>query len=245
MRTRVRHAVRLSLAVPLFCALSLSAGASDPPRIVPAALPSGIVINIPQRSLFLMSDGRVVVRYPVGLGRPSWPTFIGAFTIATKEVDPVWDVPVSIQEEQRRAGKPVLTRVAPGRDNPLGKYWLGLSVAGYGIHGTNAPSTVPTFQSHGCIRMLARDIEALFSRVEVGTNGVSIYEPILVALLDGELWLEAHPDIYRRDRRDALGYVTIEAARLAPFRSLDVATIRRMLHERDGVAQRIDRPVAP
>ena len=122
---------------------------------------------------------------------------------------------------------------------------LGLSVAGYGIHGTNAPATVSTFQTHGCIRMLAADIEDLFARVEVGTAGVSVYEPIVIALLDGELWMEAHPDIYRRDRRDALGFVTIEAARLAPLRALDVTTINVLLRQRNGVPQRIDGPFVP
>ena len=245
MANRRRYARGGVLAIALYGALAIMDGASDPPRLAPIALRSGIVINIPQRMLFVMSEGGVVARYPVGLGRPDWPTFIGPFTIEVKEIDPVWDVPLTIQEEQRRAGQPVLTRVLPGPGNPLGKYWLGLSITGYGIHGTNAPGTVSTFQTHGCVRMLAPDIEDLFARVEVGTPGVSVYEPILIALHDGELWMEAQPDVYRRDRRDALGYITIEAARLAPSRSLDESVVIRMLEERAGVPQRIDQPSAP
>ena len=228
------------LAIALNCAVAPRA-TSDPPQLGPRALDSGIVINIPQRTLFLMTSGVVAGRYPVGLGRPDWPTFVGPFTVISKEIDPVWDVPVSIQEEQRRSGKRVLTRVPPGPANPLGKYWLGLSVAGYGIHGTNAPASISKFQTHGCIRMLAADIEDLFTRVEVGTPGVSVYEPILIGLHQGEIWMEAHPDVYQRDRRDVLGYVTIEAARLAPTRLLDADLIVRVLKERSGVPQRIDR----
>ena len=244
MRIGGGRMVRTGLGAALL-ALSLTAAAADPSHLAPTVLSSGVVINIPQRRLFLMSEGRTVVDYPVALGRPDWPTFVGPFTVIAKEVDPVWDVPISIQEEQRRRGQPVLTRVAPGPNNPLGKYWLGLSAAGYGIHGTNAPATIPTFQTHGCIRMLAPDIKDLFARVEVGTVGMAIYEPILVALLEGDLWMESHPDIYKRDHREAFDFVTGEAARLAPFRSLDVTTITRMLVERDGVPRRIDRPVAP
>jgi L,D-transpeptidase ErfK/SrfK len=198
------------------------------------------VINIPQRLLFLMADGAIVAHYPVGLGRPDWPTFVGAFTIAAKEVDPVWDVPPTIQEELRRAGKPVVTRVPPGPANPLGQYWLGLSVVGYGIHGTNAPDSISKFQTHGCIRMRAADIEDLFDRVEIGTPGASIYEPIVFGNIDGALWMEAHPDVYRRDRRDLLGYVTIEAARLDPTVSLDLEVVKRLLKERAGRPERID-----
>jgi L,D-transpeptidase ErfK/SrfK len=220
--------------------LTIGTTASDQPLLWPPALRSGILINIPQRLLFLIAGGDVVARYPVGLGRPDWPTFIGEFTIAIKEVDPVWDVPVSIQEELRLAGRPVVTRVPPGPANPLGKYWLGLSVAGYGIHGTNAPASISKFQTHGCIRMLAADIEDLFARVEVGTAGATIYEPIVMDDIDGALWMEAHPDIYRRDRRDLLGYVAIEAARLNPRASLNTGVVKRLLKERRGRPERID-----
>jgi L,D-transpeptidase ErfK/SrfK len=223
----------------IVCGFAVTRAASNPPLLAPLTLHSGIVVNIPQGSLFLISQGAVVARYPVGLGRPSWPTFVGPFIIEAKEVDPIWDVPLSIQDELRRAGKPVLTRVLPGPANPLGKYWLGLDVTGYGIHGTNAPASISKFQTHGCIRMLSADIEDLFGRVEVGTRGMSVYEPILLGDVDGELWLEAHPDVYRRDRRDALGYVTTEAARLAPNATLDIDVVRQMLKDRTGHAARI------
>ena len=240
MTTQQRHLACGVLATALVCVLTSGSPASDQPQLAPLTLRTGVVINIPQRLLFVMEDGAAVRRYPVGLGRPDWPTFVGAFTIAVKEVDPVWDVPLSIQEELRRAGKPVTTRVAPGPANPLGKYWLGLSVAGYGIHGTNVPASIWKFQTHGCIRMLAADIEDLFARVEVGTVGVTIYEPIVIGIIDGALWMEAHPDIYRRDRRDLLGYVTIEAARLTPGGPWNRDVVTRLLKERTGRPERID-----
>ena len=141
----------------------------DGRHLVPHALSSGIVLNIPQRMLFVMEAGAVVASYPVGLGRPDWPTFVGAFTVVAAEADPVWDVPPSIQEEQRRDGKEVLTRVAPGPTNPLGKYWFGLSVPGFGIHGTNARLSIYRFETHGCVRLHPDDIADLWSRVAVGT----------------------------------------------------------------------------
>jgi L,D-transpeptidase ErfK/SrfK len=228
------------LTAAFACVLTIGATATDRPQLVPPALRSGIVINIPQRLLFLMAEGAVVAQYPVGLGRRDWPTFVGEFTIAIKEVDPVWDVPLSIQEELRLAGKPVVTRVPPGPANPLGKYWLGLSVAGYGIHGTNAPASVSKFLTHGCIRMLAADIEDLFERVEIGTRGAIIYEPIVINDIDGALWMEAHPDTYRRDRRDLVDYVTFEAARLNPSATLNPKALKRLLKERTGRPARID-----
>ena len=58
--------------------------------------------------------------------------------------------------------------IPSGKDNPVGTRWVGLSRKGYGIHGTNAPRSVGHAASHGCIRLRNRDIEKLFTMVQVG-----------------------------------------------------------------------------
>jgi hypothetical protein len=45
---------------------------------------------------------------------------------------------------------------------------MGLSIPGYGIHGTNVPSSIGKAASHGCIRMAKKDLEELYPMVEVG-----------------------------------------------------------------------------
>jgi L,D-transpeptidase ErfK/SrfK len=234
-RGRHRIVILAGLAV---CTAVLAA--ADTRHLAPQAVADGVVLNLPQRMLFVMRAGDVVARYLVAVGTPEWPTFIGPFTIDVKETDPVWEVPPSIQEEQRRQGKPVLTRVLPGPTNPLGKYWLGLSEPGYGFHGTNAPASIGKFTTHGCIRLRAKDLEELFARIEVGTPGVSIYEPVIVAVVGRELWLEAHRDAYRIDTRDVFAYVLEQAQAVAPALTVHHDLVRRMLRERDGRARRID-----
>jgi lipoprotein-anchoring transpeptidase ErfK/SrfK len=59
--------------------------------------------------------------------------------------------------------------VAPGKNNPIGTRWMGLSKDGYGIHGTNAPASIGHAASHGCIRMRQQDLEELFDLIPVGT----------------------------------------------------------------------------
>jgi L,D-transpeptidase ErfK/SrfK len=205
----------------------------DNRHLVPAGRPDGITINIPQRRLFVVRDGVLMASYPIGLGKPTWPTFTGPFAIAVKEIDPVWDVPPSIQEEMRRTGRKVLTRVGPGPSNPLGRYWLGLTVPGYGIHGTVAPSSIYRFQSHGCIRLHNEDVETLFAQVSVGTPGESIYEPVLLRVDGDAILLEAHRDIYNR-ARDAESRVVAHAATLGVEDRLDLYAVRQVLHRRDG-----------
>ena len=104
-----------------------------------------------------------------------------------------------IQEEMRREGNPVLTTVPPGPANPLGRHWIGLTLPGVGIHGTNVPESIYRSTTHGCIRMHPEYVAALLEEVAVGESGMTIYEPILVAVTaDGRIFLEVHPDIYKR-----------------------------------------------
>jgi L,D-transpeptidase ErfK/SrfK len=94
-------------------------------------------------------------------------------------------------------GYEVLTKVPPGPKNPLGKYFMGTTASGVGIHATNRPWSVGYYVSHGCIRMLPHEIEQLFPQVEVGTPVKIIYRPIKLALTpQGRVYLEAIPNIY-------------------------------------------------
>ena len=171
----------------------------DNRHIVPGPLPNGIIVNLPQRLLFLCQDGQVVAWYPVAIGRASWQTPTGSYKIVTKEKNPTWEVPRSIQQEMRSKGERVRTKVLPGPDNPLGNYWLGLSLSCCGIHGTNAPQSIYTFQTHGCIRLAPQNAADLFSRVAVGLPVEIVYEPVLMARDEyGMAFLEVHPDVYGR-----------------------------------------------
>lgn len=171
----------------------------DNRHIVPAALDSAeLVVNVPQRMVFHRRGDGSAVGYPIAVGRPGWPTPTGAFTVMVLERHPTWEVPRSILEESRRAGRIQPPVVPPGPNNPLGDFWIGLSLAGIGIHATNAPSSIFRTASHGCIRVHPDDIAQLFDRVEVGAAGRIIYEPVLLTVVDEEVYLEVHRDVYRR-----------------------------------------------
>ena len=45
---------------------------------------------------------------------------------------------------------------------------MGLSIPGYGIHGTNEPGSIGKAASHGCIRMGKADLEEFYALVAVG-----------------------------------------------------------------------------
>uniref|UniRef100_Q01NJ9 ErfK/YbiS/YcfS/YnhG family protein n=1 Tax=Solibacter usitatus (strain Ellin6076) TaxID=234267 RepID=Q01NJ9_SOLUE len=113
-----------------------------------------IVVSIPDRKLAVMEDDRVLRVFETAVGAPKSPSPTGTYTIINSIADPTWYTKGKI--------------VPPGKCNPLGTRWLGLSVKGYGIHGTNVPSSIGRNASHGCIRMRNRDVEELFKMVAVG-----------------------------------------------------------------------------
>ena len=115
-----------------------------------------LIVSIPARKIVLMEDGRVTKIYPIAVGKKSTPSPNGNFHIASRVVKPTWYQP----------GK----MVGPGPANPLGTRWMGLGYKGYGIHGTNVPSSIGKAASHGCIRMRQRDVEELFELISVGTK---------------------------------------------------------------------------
>ena len=210
-------------------------------HIVPFFLDEGILINVPQRILFLFEGGALAAWYPVGLGRADWQTATGRFQVETKTRRPTWHVPASIQREMRQHGETVRTEVPPGAANPLGEYWIGLTGSSCGIHGTNAPTSIYTFRTHGCIRLHPDDVADLFSRVSIGTPVWVVYEPVLLARQqDGTVFLEVTPDIYRR-ARNARNIVGELAAREGLAGVLDETRVAEVLVSREGVARRVDR----
>lgn len=193
----------------------------DNRHIVPDGMSHGILINLPQRMLFRMADGGLQAAYPVALGRPDWPTPTGEVTVTSRVEGKTWFVPQSIQEEMLREGQEVQTQVPPGPDNPLGKHWLGLSLPGYGIHGTIAPQSIYQFRSHGCIRLHPDDAAELFGAVQEGDAGVIIYQPVLLfSSPDERVFLEVHRDIYKK--------------------GIDVYALARELADVAGVSEQID-----
>src|SRR5215510_12979739 len=113
-----------------------------------------VLISIPDRQLALVDDGKVVKTYPIAVGADDTPSPEGDFTIISRVSDPSWT----------HKGKVV----APGKNNPVGTRWIGLSLKGYGIHGTNAPRSIGKAASHGCFRLGKKDVEELFTLVRVG-----------------------------------------------------------------------------
>jgi L,D-transpeptidase ErfK/SrfK len=171
-------------------------------HILPPGPHEGIVVNLPEHRLYYFPKPKrggpiEVITYPVSIGKMDWRTPLGLTHVIAKQKDPTWFPPESVRKEHAEAGDPLPAKVPPGPANPLGAYAMRLAAGNgtYLIHGTNNPIAVGLAVTHGCIRMYPDDVAALFPLIPVGTPVHLINEPVKVAWVDGELFLEAHPPV--------------------------------------------------
>jgi lipoprotein-anchoring transpeptidase ErfK/SrfK len=127
--------------------------------------PGTVIIDTPNTYLYLVLGGGQAMRYGIGVGRDGF-TWSGVQSVTRKAEWPDWTPPPEMIARQ-----PYLPRhMAGGPGNPLGARAMYLGGTIYRIHGTNAPDTIGTHVSSGCIRLTNEDVADLYSRVNVGTR---------------------------------------------------------------------------
>ena len=204
-------------------------------RIIPPRVENGIVINIPDRTLYRFYDGKLKDYYFIAAGKPTWQTPLGEFTIKGKAKNPTWHVPPSIQKEMEDNGQDVIVEIPPGPENPLGKYWLQLSLRGIGLHGTNSPHSIYKFRSHGCMRLRPEVAEFLFNDVIVGTKGMVIYEPVKAAKdSNGRIVVEVYKDFYKR-RINYDEKIKEKLKELNALEKVDWNKVKEAIEKKDGL----------
>lgn len=109
----------------------------------PSTIPYSITVSLQSRRLMLFKNGKIVKSYPIAIGKMLTQTPHGDYVIVNREPNP---------------------------GGPFGAMWLSLSRAGYGIHGTNNPSSIGKAVSLGCIRMYNHDVLELARLVPNGTR---------------------------------------------------------------------------
>lgn len=205
-----------------------------------AITPQGqhVVINLPSQRLFFYKDGKINAIYPIAIGKTRTRTPPGEYDIKYVTRNPTWTVPKSIQKEMAAAGKKVLTSVPPGPSNPLGPVFIrfGEPRLGLGIHGTNAPSSVPGVRSHGCVRMKSADALKVAKIIEKQTPVSIIYQMVSLNTDEAnQLWLAAFQDPYHTKNLDKkLLFQAIATWAAAKNMPINYPRIEQMLKARSG-----------
>ena len=111
-----------------------------------------LVIDLSDRTLFVMSGDDVVRTFPVAVGTSDYPTPNGAFSIRRIIWNPSWRPPPSAWARDDRPQPPGAI------SNPMGRVKIFFREPDYYSHGTNAESSIGTAASHGCLRMRNEDV---------------------------------------------------------------------------------------
>ncbi|MBF8270003.1 MAG: YkuD protein [Gammaproteobacteria bacterium] len=212
--------------------------------LLPHAPRQGIVLNIPELRLYYYPPRKQgaplqVYTFPVGIGKEGWNTPYARTNIIKKQKDPSWYPPESIRREHAARGDILPKRVAPGPDNPLGKYAMRMGLGAYLIHGTNNPDAIGMRASHGCIRLYPEDIENLYSMVGLRTPVNIINQPFKVALHQGKIYLEAHPSLEEdeniyRDNLTSVVQILIDVTAGSDY-TVDWDLAKRVIRELQGI----------
>ncbi|MEH6948131.1 L,D-transpeptidase family protein [Bacillus sp. JJ634] len=109
----------------------------------PNTIPFHLVVSKNKRTLQLFRQNQLIKTYPIAVGKMLSQTPVGQFVVVNREPNP---------------------------GGPYGVMWLSLSKAGYGIHGTNDPSSIGKAVSKGCIRMHNKDVLELARQIPNGTR---------------------------------------------------------------------------
>ncbi len=205
----------------------------------PGLLPRGITINLAEYRLYLVWEerGRRQVRiYPIGLARDGWMTPEGDYRVSVVIENPLWTIPEPLRKEYA-AGSAV---IPAGPENPLGTHWIGLSLSGYGIHGTNRPYGIGRRVSHGCVRLYPRDILDLADKVTRGMPVRVIYQPIKVGRQGGDLYLEVHRDFLGRIKNPP-ARIRDQLMRRGWRAEPDLRRVEQVLENARGIPEKIGR----
>ncbi|WP_112944576.1 MULTISPECIES: L,D-transpeptidase [unclassified Rhizobium] len=135
--------------------------------------PGTIVIDTNNRFLYLVMANGKARRYGVGVGKPGFE-WAGVHKVTRKSEWPDWTPPSEMISREAAKGHYLPARMDGGPENPLGARAMYLGSTLYRIHGTNAPWTIGSAVSSGCIRLRNEDVVDLYERVKVGTRVIVI-----------------------------------------------------------------------
>ncbi len=176
-------------------------------HLLPDAPHKGIVINLADMRLYAFINGdNAPYHTPIGIGREGLNTPQGSTKVVRKKDGPTW-TPTPRMRSEDPTLKP---HYPPGSDNPLGTHALYLGWPAYLIHGTNRPFGIGRRISSGCIRLYPESIVKLFDMIPVGTPVTVVNQPIKVAWIDDELYLEANPSLEQSRAMEEMGEVPEE-----------------------------------
>src|ERR1700712_4273899 len=117
-------------------------------------------------------DGKLIAFYPASVGSEEKPTPSGTLKVVSIQSNPTYRYDPKYKFKGVESKQPFTINAGP--NNPVGATWIGLSQAGYGIHGTNEPSRISKTESPGCVRLTNWDVARLAPSLKKGVEGTFV-----------------------------------------------------------------------
>ena len=144
------------------------------PKVFPAAPyphAASLRVNLAETSIEALDGGGTVVAFfPCSIAADKNKRPNGRLYVKSVVPDPDYTFdPELFKDASAREGITHKMTLPPGPRNPVGTAWVGLSLPGYGIHGTPEPEKISATQSHGCFRLANWNANKVLRMVRVGT----------------------------------------------------------------------------
>ena len=133
-------------------------------------MPGTIVVDTPNRFLYLVEEGGTAVRYGVGIGRTGF-SWEGRGVVHWRQHWPRWKPPAEMIARQPELERYSVANggMEPGIQNPLGARALYIHQGDqdtlYRLHGSPEWWTIGKAVSSGCVRFVNQDVIDLYERV--------------------------------------------------------------------------------
>jgi lipoprotein-anchoring transpeptidase ErfK/SrfK len=144
------------------------------PKVYPAAgypMAAALRVNLGETSIEALDEnGRIIAFFPCSIAKDKNKRPNGRLVVKSVVPDPDYTFdPALFADSAKAEGLTHKMVLPPGPRNPVGTAWIGLSLPGYGIHGTPEPENISRTQSHGCFRLANWNAEKVLKMVRVGT----------------------------------------------------------------------------
>ena len=124
-------------------------------------------VNLTRKTVRALDDGEMpLMLVPCSIAQHVEKRPSGDATVTSLAIDPNYTFNPELYPEVKNVTTKLI--IPPGPRNPVGVAWIGLSLPGYGIHGTPWPELIGKTGSHGCIRLANWDARRLAKLIRVG-----------------------------------------------------------------------------
>lgn len=112
----------------------------------------------------------LLAHFPCSIAKKAEKRPLGELTVITVAADPNYTFnPENFPGTPEARELDSKLTLPPGPNNPVGTAWIGLSLPGFGIHGTPNPEKIGRTESLGCFRLANWDANHLLQLVQTGT----------------------------------------------------------------------------